>query len=97
MGGRQKGGERRGGKDTWIERNESGEEHRRVFHLQAGLSRSFIIPLEKVRACSADTFTCREGRRVAFKDGRSAAPHPPLLGLLRRAAVWKLSEEVINS
>lgn len=61
-----------------MERNESGEEHRRVFHLQAGLSRSFIIPLEKVRTHSADTFTCREGRRVAFKDGRSTAP-PPLV------------------
>lgn len=35
-------------KDTWIESNESREEHRHVFHLQADLNRSFIIIIWKM-------------------------------------------------
>lgn len=79
-----------GGKDTRIERNESGEEPRRVFHLQAGLSRPFII---RWRTCALVAPThLPAGREDAshFQRARSAASPLGVASPMRRrlGAKW---------
>lgn len=59
-GGRREWEEQRGVKDTGIERNESGEEHRRVFRFQTDSSRSFIIRGKRY-ALEASTHLPAEG------------------------------------
>ena len=71
-------------KDTWIESNESREEHRHLFHLQADLKRSFIIIIWKMCMLIART-RLPAGRKDTFHFQRRHSPRFPLLLLLFRS------------
>lgn len=71
-------------KDTWIESNESREEHRHLFHLQVDLKRSFIIIIWKMCMLIAQT-RLPAGRKDTFHFQRRHSPRFPLLLLLFRS------------